>query len=367
VAALGSLLFTVGCGSGNVKSEPTATYAYVLSENFSSSPNFTATLSQFKMGNDGTLSPMNPATLPVDTLQSFVAVDPTGHYLFTYGGNGGEPIHQFVIGADGTLRPNLVPSIAAGEFTVAMTFSPNGQFALAADALKCTVSSYSLGPSGLLTLISTVPSVFNPGDVSVSIAFDSTGAFAYVGGPNTIAEYTVSSNGVMNPLTTYSTNFSGALILSPDEFLYGTEGFGSEVGEFSINRSNGSLSMVNSFSYTSAVGREGWDELVFEPSGMHAYTNTLDSVSPQKVDPMTGALSTNGPAVATGNCACAPTSIALDPSGRFLFQASFTYLNQLQQPQVSQLKVNPNGTLTPNGVIPVPGQGLPAAITLVTR
>lgn len=323
------------------------------------------------MGNNGTLTPMTPAMVPVDNaLQQSFAVDPTGHYLFTYGGDfvGPEPIHQFVIGADGTLRPNVVPTIAtAGGFTVAMTFSPNGHFAIVADAATCTVTSYSLGPSGLLAPINTLPSSFNLGDVSVSIAFDSTGAFVYVGGPNTITEYTVSPSGALNLLTTYSTNFSGALVLSPDGFLYGTGGFSGEVGEFSINKSNGSLNMVNSFSYTSAVGREGWYELLFQPSGPYAYTNTLDSVSPQKVDPMTGAFSSNGFALATGNCACDPTSIAIDPSGRFLFQASFTFLNQLQQPQISQLKINPNGTLTLNGVIPIAGEGLPMTITLVNR
>lgn len=40
-AVIGLLLLTVGCGNGNVQSKPTTTYAYVLTDNFASSPNFT--------------------------------------------------------------------------------------------------------------------------------------------------------------------------------------------------------------------------------------------------------------------------------------------------------------------------------------
>jgi 6-phosphogluconolactonase (cycloisomerase 2 family) len=112
---------------------------------------------------------------------------------------------------------------------------------------------------------------------------------------------------------------------------------------------------------------------VFEPTGRYAYTNATDIlseqdiVSAQKVDSTTGALSSNGPAVATGNCGCDPSSIAVDPSGRFLFQASYVLLLNGRQPQISQLKINQDGTLTPNGVIAVAGQVYPSAITLVSR
>lgn len=363
---VGGLLLTIACGGAN---PPKATYAYVLSNNFGLSSNATSVLSQFKMENDGTLTPLTPPTLPVDGLPEFVTADPAGRYLFIYGDTA---IQQFAIGADGTLSANSVPII--GRETAALTFSPSGQFALAG-VEGSIVISYRLDRSGL-TPISIVPSPVSPG----ALAFDPTGAFAYIGpgyinipGCSELAEYSVSSSGELNLFTTYSTEFCDALTLSPAGFLYASNGAGS-VGEFSIKRPDGSLSMVNSL--TGAPTAFPWNQLTFGPAGEYAYVNQLSSIASWKVDSTSGALSTNGTPTLTGSCStCWGSSIAVDPSGRFMFQAGSMLLNQSGSTaaMISRLQVNADGTLTPDGVMALtgqayyPGQFYPQAITVVNH
>jgi 6-phosphogluconolactonase (cycloisomerase 2 family) len=354
------LLFAVGCGTGHTKSAPATTYAYVLSSIYTSAPsNTSAVIDQFKMGSDGTLIPLTAATVPVaDAAQSGVAVDPTGHYLFTYGGwsFGGAPIHQFVIGSDGTLTPNSVPSISNGSYPISFTFSPNGRFAIVPGA-DGTITSYSLDPSGSLTLINTLPGPI----VGSSAVFDPTGTFVYVGGSGSIIEFTISSNGVLSPGVTYYTALGGALTLVPQGFLYssGQADSQSALGEFTINQSNGGLSIVDTFPGS-------WSQVVFNPAGTYAYVNNGLIISAFKADPGTGALTSNGPNASTENLTI--YSITVDPSGQFLFEAGDLYTGgETYQPEVIPVSINPDGTLGPMNSVSLADNVVPVAVAFASR
>jgi len=73
------------------------------------------TISQYNIGTGGMLTPMIPATIGADLWIYFVAVDPSGTYLYTANGDS-YIISLFRIGADGALTPNSPATIASAAF-----------------------------------------------------------------------------------------------------------------------------------------------------------------------------------------------------------------------------------------------------------
>jgi 6-phosphogluconolactonase (cycloisomerase 2 family) len=366
VVAAAVALATSGCGTGSgpMKQAPTATYAYVLYEDYGL-PNNPTFVAQFRAGSDGTLTPLNPPTVPAGSSDYFnnesslMTPDPSSQYLFV--GNwyqdAPDTISQFVIGSDGTLTPNAIPTIPSNT-PAALTFSPNGPFALVADESDATASSYSLGPSGILNLINTVPS-----SGAEWAVYDPTGQFAYFSGGNSITLYTVSPNGALNLGVTYNTPLGDGLTLSPQGFLYasGLVNYNAALGEFSINTSNGGLSIANTFS-------EAWYQPVFDPSGSYAYLDNATTISILTIDPSTGGLSSGGPDVASGNC-CYSSQVAVDPSGSFLLQTGWTASSSgPADPHIFSFTVGSGGTLTSTGSISLGSTSAsPEAIAFVQR
>ena len=351
-----AVLESTGCGGysvNNSNAAPANTYAYVGEEN---SSNFAFSVAQFQVSSDGTFTALNPLSITNDAYDYSLTVDPSGKYLFTDGSqNNLTPgaIRQFVIGSDGTLADNPVPTVGTGNLPGSLTFTPNGRFAIAPNGDN-TVSSYALSPTGSLSLINTVLTGFGPN----SAVIDSTGQFAYVtaGGfgntPEfTISEYTISASGALNLAVTYPIWLNpSAMVVSAKGFLYLTEysppSYGTAPGaivEFSINEANGGLSVIKS--YSTADSNPG--PIIFDPTGAYAYVNNGDSltISQFTVDASTGALTQNGADVTSG---IGPTHGVVDPSGKFLFLVNQGQ-NNIFSPQVSRFAINPNGTLSPSG------------------
>lgn len=228
---LGGLLASTGCSvssaGSNAGASPANTYAYVGQQ-----INSVFSVSQFQVSNDGTFSALNPTSVPIDPYDYSLTVDPAGKYVFTDGSeNDLTPgaILQFVIGGDGSIAANSLATVGTRNQPGALVFTPNGRYAIAANADN-TVSSYALSSTGSLSLVNTVLAGFGP----VSTVINSTGQFAYVltGASNTsafaITEYTISSSGVLNLVVTYPVdiilqNGEGnptALFVSPKGFLY---------------------------------------------------------------------------------------------------------------------------------------------------
>jgi 6-phosphogluconolactonase (cycloisomerase 2 family) len=347
--------------SGAADPAATSTYAYVVEEN-SISQGFS--VAQYHISSDGTFTALNPGSVSINPYSFSLAADPSGKYLFADGAeNDLTPgtILQFVIGSDGTLAPNSVPSVGTGNLPGTLVFTPNGYFAIAPNGDN-TVSSYALSSTGSLSLINTVLAGFNPGPAVI----DSTGQFAYVlagGGGNspafTITEYTISSGGALNLVTTYPVDIivgsgsadPGAMVVSPKGFLYLSEYTPSTNGsapgaivEFSINETNGGLSVLNT--YSTADSSPG--PVIFDPTGAYAYVNNADSltISQYTVDASTGALTGNGPDVAGG---IGPTHGIADPSGEFFYLVNQGGSNSTT-PAISRFAINPDGTLAPDGM-----------------
>jgi 6-phosphogluconolactonase (cycloisomerase 2 family) len=83
-----------------------------------------------------------------------------------------------------------------------------------------------------------------------------------------------------------------------------------------------------------------------------------NSVTQFRVDASSGALTMNGPDVATG---IFPQQIAVDPSGRFAFVA-----NQ-DDGTISQFVISDTGRLTPNGTFSLGADSYPTVMTFAQR
>src|SRR5579864_625387 len=159
-AIIASLLCGAGCtGFSHGSSQPSSqtTYVYIGERG-------NEAISQFQIANDGTLTPLSPASVP-DTAgygPAFLTTEPAQKFLYASGYVSPPVIGQFVIGSDGTIAPNSTPVVNGGNAAYPFTFTPNGQFAISPNIAGNTVSTYSLDATGNLTLVSTLPTCFEP-------------------------------------------------------------------------------------------------------------------------------------------------------------------------------------------------------------
>jgi 6-phosphogluconolactonase (cycloisomerase 2 family) len=358
------LLVASGCGFSNSNSRnnvspPAAqTYAYV-------GVGQGGTVDQFQVASDGTLAPLSPASVPATAGAGpgWIVADPSGQYLFSVGYVSPSVISQFVIGSDGTITPNSTATLSGGDNMYPFIFTPNGQFAIIPDEQNNTVSTYSLSPSGTLTLVATVGS----GEVPISAAVDLSGQFVYVGclenGAASISEYSISTSGTLTPLAPNSSVPAASLpynlAVSPKGFLYVVNKGVGTVTVFAIDESTGALANAGSFpTGTGALSEPEW--ITFDPTGTYAYVTNLwdDSVTQFTVNATTGALAMNGPDIPTGQW---PIQLIEDQSG------SFVYVANSGDGTVSQFTVTSTGALTPNGTLSLGVTSGPLAIALAQQ
>jgi 6-phosphogluconolactonase (cycloisomerase 2 family) len=356
-----SLMCGAGCSGfshGNSNPTPT-TYVYIAEGG-------NTAIGQFQIGSDGTLIPLSPAIVS-DTAgngPAFLAIDPSGQFLFASGDVSPHVVGQFVIGSDGAITPNATPVVSGGDGFYSFAFTPNGQFAVIPNGAANTVNTYSLDAAGSLTYVGTQATCFAP----IAAAVDPSGHYVYVGcdesgDSSPIEEYSISSSGVLTPLAPNNVEVAGSevyhLTVSPKGFLYAANYGSGTVTAFAINESTGALANAGSFPSGVGAGSEP-DWIAFDPTGAYAYvTNNTDySVSQFNVNATTGALTMSAPDVPTDQW---PAQIAVDPSGKF------AYTVNSGDGTVSLFTISSSGTLTPNGILPLQTQFGRMAIAMVQR
>jgi len=220
-------LSTVSVAAGSnptaMISDPTGHFIYVLNQG-------DTTISQYSVGTGGVLSALSPATVSLAGTLMFSAsaslsVNPRGGslYIVTNPDNALAPIEtsiaQYAIRSDGTLSP-LNPSVInfANTASGALAFDPSGAYAYLASPppvgetvvpLKGEVFQFSVAANGELTLIASSTVVGSPSSIHVA----QSGQTAYVLSPcedsscdGLIVEYAVGENGTLTPTgTTTST------------------------------------------------------------------------------------------------------------------------------------------------------------------
>lgn len=236
------------------------------------------TVSAFTLGSDGSIKAagtpqavgLNPAGL---------VLDPTGHFLFV--ANQGTPTDATTgtVAVFSVQATNLTPvagspfsvfpgpsAVAAGPSGLAIT--PDGKFLFTANRFNNTITEFSVGSSGALTIADTISDNSNPAALTVT----PDGAFLYVAnfGSNNVSAFAIcgqvvtscanpsSPDGALTQVT--GSPFSAgvgpvALVTSPAvtylnagnplAYLYVVNQNGDQISEFRIGTSSGSLSPLS--------------------------------------------------------------------------------------------------------------------------
>ena len=291
-------------------------------------------------GSTGTLltplnnfTPAGPSALTVDPYQRFVyATKITPH-----------TVEQYSIVSCGFLCTTLHDngSVSTGNFPLYLAEDPSGRFLYV--AANAGVFGFTINQAnGLLTAISGGVALGTGGNLS-QIAVDPTGRFLIVGntGPAQIFVYSINpSTGVLSNVTgsPFSSFTGDNLAIDPTgRFVYvvgGNHSGSFYISTYSISSSTAALASVQQLNPTSfATG------VAVEPYGRYVYVSLGEGVvTAYSIDQNSGALSSVGSPVATGN---SPNSVTVDIQGQYV------YVTNSSSNTISAYSINQNtGALT---------------------
>lgn len=274
-----------------------------------------------------------------------IVVDPTGK--FAYVANEGCPgnlssyvgnVSMYSINPTTGALTSLGSPVAADFAPMSAAVDPSGKFAYVANSGAGDIGSVSMyaidTATGALKSIGNIqpPSAPppSPGSVSpFSVAVHPSGKFAYVaneggGAPTSVSMYTI--NATSGALTLIGTIAAGgrahSVAVDPTgRFAYVLDdgnsfpGTNNSISMYTVNGTTGRLTSIG----TIAAGLFP-TSIAIDPSGKFAYAMNSGSndISMYSIDATTGTLTSLGPiAAGTG-----PSSMAIDPTGKFAYVTS---------------------------------------------
>jgi len=335
------------------------------------------TVSQYTIGPNGALTPMSPATVPAGNGPWSVTVD-AGHRYAYVANFSGTDISQYTIDpSSGALTPMSPATVAAGTpgaYANSVAVDPSGRYAYAVTQTDGTISQYTIGSNGALTLKASTAVL--PRSYPDSIAIDPSGKYAYVsnlradptpGDPNynqyTVAQFTIdAASGAltqMNPETVRAESGPRSVVVDPTGGrVYAVCFDHGQVSQYAIGP-GGALTPLSPA--TVAAGGEAIS-IAVDPSGRYVFVANsgaaTEDISQYTIGPG-GALTPLSPPMAVAGSGS--NSIAVNPSGRY------AYVTNSTGNTVSQFTIGPSGTLTPMSSPTVPAPGGPTAITTIRR
>jgi 6-phosphogluconolactonase (cycloisomerase 2 family) len=238
-------------------------------------------------------------------------------YVANFGAN---TLSEFIVDANnGQLRPN--GTIATGNAPETVAVDPTGRFLYTANASSGPekISAYTIdAKTGKLTSIAGVTS---GGESTWSIAIEPTGRFAYtseIGGTNLFSEFAIDqTTGALSSIGTVPTPppTYGITIEASGRFLYGASTAG--VVGYSIDATSGKLTSLGP---TVAVAGSPFSVAV-DPSGRFVYAGNQDgTISSFAINASSGALSAAGTPV-TASAGNIIHGITADPTGKYVYAA----------------------------------------------
>ena len=331
---------------------PSGRFAYIASD-------VSNIISQFALGTDGALSPLNPPTVDTGKEPQTPTIDPTGHFAYVANMED-NTVSEFRISGDGKLVPVLQRAFQHGRRPSSIQFSPDGR------------AVYMLNTAGTLTKqnvarpdtsgmdgTNTQSNAVLPGNEEIvdnmgdnpalgagprTLTFGVGGKTAYllvVGtgeSQNNLYQYHLARDGSLQPLAQPRVPVGiapGIPTLDPlGRYLYVC--CPSEIYEFGISATGGLKPLPVPFQRT--LNSSGG--LVIDPTGRFAYQNNYaDSCVSQYRIGAGGVLMPMTPAyLPTG---ASPQVPLVDPSGRFL------YVPNSGSDDISQFRIGSDGKLSP--------------------
>jgi 6-phosphogluconolactonase (cycloisomerase 2 family) len=244
-------------------------------------------------------------------------------------GTGGSVILGFANDSKGTLRPVSGSPFSNSGQPNAMAATPNGKFLYVASS-PSAVNGFSIATSGELTPLAC-SGVTNPPSLSQSIVIAPSGAFLYTAnsGPDVTAFSIDASTGCLTFLNTASTAIPvGASRIAVDRnghFVYGAVGF--TVLAFSINP-DGTLTRQPTSDFTSVALSDSFDGIAADQTADLLFLLNIHSITRVQVltiNPTNGALTETSNFFATGGNF--PSGFAVDSSGAFGYVADSLGVN----------------------------------------
>ncbi|MBV8805419.1 MAG: beta-propeller fold lactonase family protein [Sinobacteraceae bacterium] len=188
---------------------PTNNYAYTADfGTLTSTPTTPSTISQYKIGSDGSLTPMTTASVAAGIGPSWLTTDPAGKYLYVVN-LGDNTIGQYNISAtDGSLSPMTTATVSTGANTkpFSIVVDPTGSYAYVANNNTNTIGQYTIAAAGSATpgaLTAMTPATVAAGSGVLSVTIDPAGKYLYATNRagNTVSQYTIGTGGALTPMT----------------------------------------------------------------------------------------------------------------------------------------------------------------------
>jgi len=266
-----------------------------------------------------------------------IAVDPSGKFLYAANATSDNVSAYTINATTGVLTqitnsPFALPAEAAEPQSIAV--DPATKFVFVGSSAASNVSALTINPTtGALTAVAGSPFA-NPGGADIGITVDPTDQFVYVSnapgtGIGSVSGYTIGSTGVLtlingSPFVAGTT--STAVAVDPSvRFLYLSDAGSGDIFMFQIDPSGGALTLSRTmqgrqepFSIALAIGTT---PVTYTPKFAYVANDDDSTVGGYTIDANTGNLTAvaGSPFKSGTNDA----SVAVDPTGRFAYTANF--------------------------------------------
>jgi 6-phosphogluconolactonase (cycloisomerase 2 family) len=316
---------TLGSSTAGITMDPAGKFLYVARD--FSSTDFTSYISVFPIDLDGGVTQQSSRFPTSETVPGSIKFDPTGKFLYVT--EAGSYVEVFSATASGALSSVGIVRTrfsTRNEFTLnvgpnAVSYMP--RFAYVADAASNDVTAYTINAStGALTSAGAVAAA-NPG----SVAVDPFERFAYVArqGDNSVGTYSINATTgglTATGIVAAGSNPASVAVDPSGRFVYAANIVSNDASMYTIDANTRTLTSVGTIAAGTAPVA-----LAIDPTGQFALVaNQCSSdVSVYSIDVNTGVLTSDGPLDPTTNPTLTNpdptgrTSIAFDPSGRFVY------------------------------------------------
>ncbi len=217
-------------------------------------------------------------------------------------------VSEFTVGANGGLT--LIGTIPAGNEPNAVVVDPTGRYVYVANWSDGTISEYAVASDGTLSSIGTAAAGTEPSSVTV----DTTGQYVYVAnlGSNTVSQYAIGPGGVLTPLgNAPAAGGPISIAVNPTgHYVYAVDETGNAVSEYAIG-AGGVLASLG----TVATGNDP-QSVALDPSGRYAYVANWNDATVSAYTIGSDGLLTAIGTVPSGSC---PEAVAVDPAGPYVY------------------------------------------------
>jgi 6-phosphogluconolactonase (cycloisomerase 2 family) len=177
-------------------------------------------VSIFEIGSGGALTPVDCTTqanceIPAGDSATDVAADPSGPYLYVSSSNttDGGAVAAFKIGGDGTLTPITCATCTTGFDPTTITVDPVAPYVYVADALEDEVGAFKIGSDGALTPVACNPATnCEAGTGPDALAVDPSGHYLFASNSGnttgSVSVFSIGSDGALTPVACTQTTSS---------------------------------------------------------------------------------------------------------------------------------------------------------------